>query len=423
MAFEVGDPPHINVPLLGSAAGGDHGLRIYSSLIMAFSQSKRPRPGEFDDTLGVNCVNTKVQEQFPRYLIIKSTDEDSPVTNLSPFVIEKQIEALIGTPKNVKKLKNKTLLVETNRKSQTEQLLKTTKFFNLEVTVSEHTTLNTSKGIIKDRMLKEESEENIVEYLKPQGVIGCKRFTIRKALQKIQTNTLLLTFNTPNVPKDLKIFYRMIPVEIYIPNPLRCFCCHRFGHHENNCTAEKICQKCGQSDGHTIDECPNPSKCVNCGKDHSPRSPECEVWKKEKEIMRIKVTRNVSYLEARKLYKPTPEPMYSKIVASTFVKPQMKNVSTQYEEKDFKKVQSSRKPLSQMKETTSQTKTQNKPSSSQSQRSRSNSTHRSPSNSQQKTSSKDQKHSGRPKKGSKDPVQMAKQFTDLETMELEMDPT
>ena len=70
-------------------------------------------------------------------MVLKSEDE-TPITNLSPFVIEKQIEAIIGTPKSVKKLKNKTLLVETTRKSQTVNLLKIKNFFNLNVNVSEH---------------------------------------------------------------------------------------------------------------------------------------------------------------------------------------------------------------------------------------------------------------------------------------------
>ena len=64
--------------------------------------------------------------------------EEKHITSLSPFIIEKQIESIIGTPKNVKKLKNGTLLVQTNRKSQSENLIKITKFFNLNVTVTEH---------------------------------------------------------------------------------------------------------------------------------------------------------------------------------------------------------------------------------------------------------------------------------------------
>ena len=83
---------------------------------------------------------------------------------MSPFVL-KEVESVIGTPKNVKKLKNQTLLIETTRKSQTENSLKMKTFFNIPVTVSEHSTLNSSKGIIRDRSLKCETEENILEYL------------------------------------------------------------------------------------------------------------------------------------------------------------------------------------------------------------------------------------------------------------------
>ena len=97
-------------------------------------------------------------------------------------------------------------------------------FFNLPVTVLEHHTLN---SFIRNRDLKGESEENIKEYLKDQGVIAVKRFTIKKGNSTIQTNTLLLTFNGITVPKSLRIFYRFIPVDIYIPNPLRCFNCQK----------------------------------------------------------------------------------------------------------------------------------------------------------------------------------------------------
>ena len=72
----------------------------------------------------------KSNNGFARFLVIKSMEEKA-VTSLSPFVIEKQIESIIGTLKSVKKLKNK-LLVETCRKSQTDNLLKVSTFFGLE---------------------------------------------------------------------------------------------------------------------------------------------------------------------------------------------------------------------------------------------------------------------------------------------------
>ena len=71
-------------------------------------------------------------------------------------------------------------------------------------------------------MLKGKSEDNIVEYLRPQGVTASNRFKIMKDRNLVETNTLLLTFDRVNVPKSLKIFYRVVPVDVYIPNPLRC---------------------------------------------------------------------------------------------------------------------------------------------------------------------------------------------------------
>ena len=137
----------------------------------------------------------KANETFAKFLVI-SSKEDKPITSLSLFIIEKQIESIIGTSKTVKKIKKWNSFGQTNRKSQTDNLLKITIFFNINVTVTEHKTLNSCKGIIRDRMLKHETEENITEYLKTPGVTACKRFTIKTDGNFIETNTLFLTFNT-----------------------------------------------------------------------------------------------------------------------------------------------------------------------------------------------------------------------------------
>ena len=250
---------------------------------MATLTNKRPRSDSDGDEIDTSTI-FRSQENFAKFLIIESTNKDKPITSLSPFVIEKQIEALIGTVKSVKML-NQTLLVETTRKSQTENLLRTKTFFNLPVQVSEHKTLNSSKGIIRDRALKGESDDNIRENLQEQGVIAAKRFKVKKGHDFVDTNRILLTFNSVVPPKTLKIFYRIIPVEMYVPNPLRCFNCQRFGHHENNCPVDigSVCERCGKGgDDHHTNQCTNPAKCVNCGKDHLSRSSECEVWKKRK---------------------------------------------------------------------------------------------------------------------------------------------
>ena len=75
-----------------------------------------------------------------------------------------------------------------------------------------------------------------------------------------------------------------------------------FGHHENKCHREEICANCGQAK-HSADEtdCKRPPKCFNCKEDHPANSRQCQAWHTEKEILKVKYTRNISFPEARKI--------------------------------------------------------------------------------------------------------------------------
>ena len=107
------------------------------------SKKRALQPESDDDLEQSPHFVFKGNETFVRFLVIKSMEEKA-VTFLSPLIIEKQIESIIGTPKSVKKLKNKTLLVETCRKKQSENVMKITTFNGLRVSVSEHSSLNSS---------------------------------------------------------------------------------------------------------------------------------------------------------------------------------------------------------------------------------------------------------------------------------------
>ena len=65
------------------------------------------------------------------------------------------------------------------------------------------------------------------------------------------------------------------------------------------------------------------------------RPSNCDVLKKEKEVMKIKVTQRLTYPEARKIYdQQKPEFTFSKVVSSMPKKPETKTSSTQYNVKD-----------------------------------------------------------------------------------------
>ena len=130
--------------------------------------------------------------------------------------------------------------------------------------------------------------------------------------------------------KGSKLFIIIIPVEIYVPNPLRCFNCKKFGHHESNCPVDEgsVCERCGKGDhDHLTSQCKSPAKCVNCGGNHVSRSSDCDTWKKENEVMKIKVTQRLTYPVARKVYdQQTPKFTFSKIVSTMPKKPETKNL-------------------------------------------------------------------------------------------------
>jgi hypothetical protein len=86
-----------------------------------------------------SSCNNSIDGSFPRFLIIKSNSSKS-LTELSPFIIEKQLLALIGTPKSVKKLLNGGLLIEIERKQQVDPILKCTIFLEL-MQLPHHTSL------------------------------------------------------------------------------------------------------------------------------------------------------------------------------------------------------------------------------------------------------------------------------------------
>ena len=117
-----------------------------------------------------------------------------------------------------------------------------------------------------------------------------------------------------------------------MPGPLRCRRCRGCGHHEDRCSKDPICSKCGQMAEHSESRCTNELHCVNCGEKHSADSKECRIWHKEKEILRIKFTRNISFFEARKLVEaPTPIPgiSYANITQSSMKKVSVVDTATQ----------------------------------------------------------------------------------------------
>ena len=75
--------------------------------------------------------------------MIKSASEEQPLSKLSPFAVQKGFQAIAGTLKSTRRLRDGSFLVECSRKTQAENLLKTIHFVDRPV----HVTLNSCRGV------------------------------------------------------------------------------------------------------------------------------------------------------------------------------------------------------------------------------------------------------------------------------------
>ena len=236
---------------------------------------------------------------YPSFLIAEPTTDKQ--IDLSIFGIQKLLKCAVGDVKNAKKLRNGSVLIEVASKAQAENALKMQNWVHTPVKVTPHRSLNTCKGVIRCRDLRDCSDEEVLEALSHEGVTQLKHIFTKKNGSTIPTNTFVITFNKPVLPKSVKAAYLHIPVEPFIPNPLRCFNCQKFGHGKSSCNHNAVCACCGV-EGHSDTDCHEQPHCVNCSGPHPSFSKECPEWIKQRAIVQIKTERNISFSEAKQLF-------------------------------------------------------------------------------------------------------------------------
>lgn len=281
-------------------AGTPTALKHFSSFMDSL-KSKKPDRGpkrhrtEAPQTL---VLDLTPEPWFAKFLIIHAEDETKSLTKVSPFTIAKELEKVIGKTYNARKLTTGDLQVEVHTRQQSSALLSLTNIGGTPVSVSRHRTLNIVKGVISNDELLDCSDSEIEEGLQNEGVIQAKRITMRRDGKEIRTKHIVLSFHLHKLPSTIKAGYLNCHVRPYVPNPRRCFKCQRFGHGSQACRGQATCPKCAGTD-HETEACQNEAHCANCKGNHPVYSRSCPRWKEEKDILKIKVTQNLSYRDAK----------------------------------------------------------------------------------------------------------------------------
>ncbi|XP_070854710.1 uncharacterized protein [Drosophila suzukii] len=274
---------------------------------------------------------------------VRRTDNET-FEKVSPFVIKKVIDFTCGGEvQSCNKNRNGTLLIKTKGANQAYRLLKLTKFHNFTVSVTEHETLNFSKGVIYSNELRNIDELDILNELKSQKVTNIEKIRIMKNNILQESGLITVTFGSTTLPETLMIGYERVRVRPHIPRPLKCRNCLKFGHPTKFFRSPKTCSNCS-AEAHTTEdtECDKPKFFINCKYDinnqfnHSPLDKTCPAFIKQKEITTIKTLQKVDHKTATRIYnmrhihQSTP---YSKITSTnqptTTVSEAQKTASTQ----------------------------------------------------------------------------------------------
>ncbi|XP_046391565.1 uncharacterized protein LOC124159700 [Ischnura elegans] len=151
-----------------------------------------------------------------------------------------------------------------------------------------------------------------------QGVGDVRRLTTKRNGEIVNTTSVVLTITCDRLPKVF-IGYESVTVRPFIPAPMRCFQCQRYGHIATRCEGKAICPRCGL-DAHGDSSCPKGPQCVNCEGAHPAYSLKCPKMLEDRKIMDI----NITYFDARKKYRsitaPTFSKSFAKVVESTVTK-------------------------------------------------------------------------------------------------------
>jgi hypothetical protein len=173
------------------------------------------------------------------------------------------------------------------------------------VQAESHTSLNSSRGFVNTDSLDETLDEEIQFALAEQFVSKAYRLIGKRDNKPFTLRTFFLTFEVPSLPASIHVGYGRVPVSPYIPNPMRCHQCQKFGHTQQRCASNLVCGHCGEN-GYGEEPCPNPPHCVNCSRAHASADRRCPVFLDERAIQELRVKDGLFWMPERSSLKTNP---------------------------------------------------------------------------------------------------------------------
>lgn len=184
-------------------------------------------------------------------------------------------------------------------------------------------------GIVRDIPLHYE-EDHLMDIIKckvPIVSITRLNFWNREAQVSQPSKSLKITFRSAVVPDNISFMWLLRKVDIFVPKPLFCQLCLKYGHFKKYCNPTNnppLCRVCAKP-AHNSDATCSPN-CKQCKDTHLTADRNCPAFKYQSDIKRVMAIKKVTYNEAKEIKakeNPTPaasnnsyRKMYADIVAS-----------------------------------------------------------------------------------------------------------
>lgn len=258
------------------------------------SESRKQRRVAYSD-------EERNSEESKEFKVILRFREGNGVQALNPVKLTTVLKNQLGDIKLAKVLRDGNLLILCKSKEQSEKACKMKEVGKCKVISASKVGMGErgAKGVIWGIPL-EMSIDEIKANIKGGKIKEAKRLTVFKEGVRRETGSILLEFEGEYLPSKVYLGYIAYSVREYIPKPLRCFKCQRFGHTAAVCKGKVRCPRCGED--HEYDKCGKKMqpKCCNCGGEHSVTYAGCRIMKREMQIQQVRVKNKISYAEAIK---------------------------------------------------------------------------------------------------------------------------
>ena len=299
-------------------------IRLLPGLSQGISQSQDASENDSITEGQVHCDDQQTTGMStPKGMSRDNPNEDMTIfaksihtnlTKINSIRIQNEVNKILGRQVKISK-SGVSLRISCENEAEKKKIRKHTTMCDYEVVYSDpyikkQSSGNLKKGIIfgVDTLIDD------VDICEAAGAQTAKRITKKTGGRVIVTTQVILSYEH-ELPSHVFLGWSRHRVDAYIPDPLRCYHCQRYGHKAIHCNGKERCSICSES--HPVQKCPQmnknqdekENKCANCKGKHPASYRGCPNYKEAKVITRTQFTAQtkITYSQAIKKVKESAE--------------------------------------------------------------------------------------------------------------------